>query len=46
MNVYFIITYRSICEDCSDAKWKTPEEEEDKYQEMYTEPILQRIVFL
>lgn len=44
--MYFIKTYRSICEDCFDAKWKTPQEEEDEHQEMYAEPILQRIVFL
>lgn len=39
---YFIsiFFYRSICENCHYAKWKTFEKEEDKYQKMHPQPLL------
>ena len=38
--------FRSICENCTHAKWKAVTEKENLHQEMYVESILQRVFFL
>lgn len=41
-----MLFYRSLCKDCNHAKRKEDQEEENKYQEMYAESILQRVLLI
>lgn len=36
---------RPVRKDRTHAKWKTSQEEENEHQEMYTESILQRVIY-
>lgn len=38
--------YRSVREDRIDAKRETVKEKEDEYKKVYTQPVLQRVVYI
>ena len=38
--------FRSVCENSPHAKRQAAEEEEDQHQEVYSKPLLQRVVHI
>ena len=41
-----VSSYRSLRQNSFNAEWKKAKKEEDIYQKMYIEPVLQRIFFI